>query len=675
MIAEFKKTAPWPTLAMTLVIPLGLVTLTDAHTKKGVEKLLEESAIQKSDKAEALSADSERVQARPVEKKFDVIRVEGSERSYRLSPEGERIAYIDATSGTEHLYIMNLKTRTVVNVTKNLFTRTNNVFWLDTWLWSPKGDEIVFVDGVAETGRSTNQTYTLRSVSAAGGLIRSLFENKSWFRPVGWSPEGDIIVLSWLPPGKYDRLQLLSPKNGQHKVLLDLDLSGTFFQTLSPDAKAVAAVRRKDGRLIVTELSNTREHEIGPFVFPEPGVVTPSFCWTSDSRHLLFQAPNRRELYAQSIRDGVPNAAPILIKKDIGDARALQVLQDGRLLFRKGDPLRRQSYYRVSVDLNTGQTVGSPTRVADALYGGAGTLSPDGRRLAIPYALFSGLFGDGRTVLNVLLIDGKVERDISVNLRGALPQAWFPDGKCLMVQAMKGIFRVDIATGHAQSLFSVSAANTNGPRGGGYVTHYPAMSRDGRKIAFVMPIDYETKQEGRRALFVINAEPGAKPILVRNEPDEGVGWPDWSPDGRSIGFMGRNPETKILRILVMPASGSEVRELARHENEVPPSSGVWGTLSGGLAWSPNGKYIYYTRVQEGDGAPALRKEVWRVNTQDGDKVRMGELDGYDARHFQISSDGRALFFVGRVSLERSPAQPVEFFTWENFLPAQKTTAK
>ncbi|MBM3839708.1 MAG: hypothetical protein FJ398_17415 [Verrucomicrobia bacterium] len=418
-----------------------------------------------------------------------------------------------------------------------------------------------------------------------------------------------------------------------------------------------------------------REHEIGAFTFPVPGSATPSLCWTPDSRYLLFKASDAdgADLYAQRIRDGVPDGNSILIKNDVGEISPLQVLRDGRLLFRRGDPPRQPSlsYYLASVDPETGRIVGSPTRVTDTVSGG-GDPSPDGRSVAVP-ASFRGSFVGGWTNLGIVSIEGKVERIIPMTLRGVLPQAWFPDGKSLMVHtagSMNGIFRVDIATGQTQSLFSVSLANTNTASWGGYVTHFPALSRDGRKIAFLMPIDYETKQTGPRALFVINAEPAAKPPLVWNDPNEVVGWPGWSPDGSFIAFMGRNPKTKTVRILVVLAAGGEVRELARHDNAVAPPVGVEGGLSGGLTWLPNGKCIFYTRVREGDESPSRRKEVWRVSAQGGDKARIVELDSYDARHFRFSRDGRTLFFVGLRNPERPPSQPIGFFTLENFLPKE-----
>ncbi|MBM3837186.1 MAG: prepilin-type N-terminal cleavage/methylation domain-containing protein [Verrucomicrobia bacterium] len=220
MTARFTKRPPWPVLAMTLVVALGLASLSVAQTKRGAEKLWKGAAIQKPDKAEAQPAAPGTTPLQLIEKKFDIIRVEGSERSYEFSPDGEKVAYIDGTSGIQNLYVMNLKTRTIVNVTKNLSTRTNKVFWLDTYRWPPKSDEIVFVAGVAEGPRSTNQTYTLRSVAPTGGQIKSVFQSKSWFYPAGWSPGGDAIFLGAVQ-GKRFVLLRLSPKDGQQQELLD----------------------------------------------------------------------------------------------------------------------------------------------------------------------------------------------------------------------------------------------------------------------------------------------------------------------------------------------------------------------------------------------------------------------------------------------------------------------
>ena len=78
--------------------------------------------------------------------------------------------------------------------------------------------------------------------------------------------------------------------------------------------------------------------------------------------------------------------------------------------------------------------------------------------------------------------------------------------------------------------------------------------------------------------------------------------PQWSPDGKSILFSSSRNEKPQL--FVMPIDGGEAKQITDLKQGV-----------GGFAWSPNGSKIAFTAGPdfEGDEAPDLTKEVYRVN--------------------------------------------------------------
>ncbi len=175
----------------------------------------------------------------------------------------------------------------------------------------------------------------------------------------------------------------------------------------------------------------------------------------------------------------------------------------------------------------------------------------------------------------------------------------------------------------------------------------PALSADGKKIAFVGPADeVPTVPVGSLGLFVMNADGSERKRIARGtEPGEHLLGPSWSPDGRQIAFTrfvfgfrgngtvfastpqielidagGGNPKrlgkangfnpvwsfdgTRLLfegsgeeegasGLCVIDRDGSNRRQLVK-----PPAE---GTLSISGAWSPDGRSLAYAVASENGG--------------------------------------------------------------------------
>jgi Tol biopolymer transport system component len=152
----------------------------------------------------------------------------------------------------------------------------------------------------------------------------------------------------------------------------------------------------------------------------------------------------------------------------------------------------------------------------------------------------------------------------------------------------------------------------------------------------------------------MKAEPNAQPVVLRRDPAEVSYYPAWSPDGRSIAFIGRIQQPELCRLVIVPATGGAPKEL------VSPNR---GSLTFPL-WSPDGKFIVYSRMA--DNRADTPTEIWLVPTAGGPPVHLRELDGYLPQTDSClwSADGKALLFKGQT--ERPKAS---VWSMTNYLPA------
>ena len=161
--------------------------------------------------------------------------------------------------------------------------------------------------------------------------------------------------------------------------------------------------------------------------------------------------------------------------------------------------------------------------------------------------------------------------------------------------------------------------------------------------------------------------------------------PRWSPDGTQLVYF-RQDADGILRLMVMDADGSDVREITGTDNvgdfnppdwspdgsqilyttfhggppllaTIPVTGGrphLLETGSGwpevGGAWSPDGSSIAYTRgVRSESGTGILVFEVWVMNADGTGGHPLASLQGASAEAPAWSPDGSKVAFIGTSS--------------------------
>ena len=126
---------------------------------------------------------------------------------------------------------------------------------------------------------------------------------------------------------------------------------------------------------------------------------------------------------------------------------------------------------------------------------------------------------------------------------------------------------------------------------------------------------------------------------------------DQSPDGKWLAF--KEEEKGIACLRVIPSEGGEKKTLMKLDK---------GEGINGIVWSPDGRYVYYSKWEEGSGKSEACN-LWRIPAEGGRPEKFDlTMDGLGKLSFH--PDGSKLAF-------NSWRIEADVWVMENFLPADK----
>jgi RNA polymerase sigma factor (sigma-70 family) len=569
---------------------------------------------------------------------------------WTFSPDGKKLLYGTFEGGRQGLAVSELATNKTVQVVQ--IPAGESVETSRRPIWSPKGDRVAYSHG-------SNDGSSIRVISITRGEPRVLYASSELsVYPSDWSKDGQWLLAIARRKDRTVSLLLLPSEGGAPQQLFSVAWEDEHFSArFSPNGQMIAYHRHKDGQpgYFLFELAARREIAVAN---DKSHFLKPTPLWTPDGRYLLFfrERGEAWDLCAQRIRDNAPAGEPFVVKPAMAfgkssDLFVFQMLDDGSLLYVTFDK-RTGELFAAPIDPVTGQLQGKPgkptvlgLRVELDNTNPGPILSPDGQWLA-------GFRGQGD--LYVCKADGTQARKVPTEVQYPFAFDWFPDGKSVLTTGyIKGatpsarFFRIDVTTGQAETLLN-QGVNSAG------------LSSDGQRVAFGMRAEGSTID-----LYVMQAKPGAEPVLLRRDRAESFFSPRWSPDDKSLAFVGRIIEDKEprSRLLLIPAGGGNVKELV-------------GATEGRLdnrGWSPNGKFIAYLRVPGPDpDSPYRPREVWLVGADGGPPVHLRDLDAYDPFSCWWSTDGKSLIFLRfqAVSDRTKAMESIHVWSMTNYLPVE-----
>lgn len=349
------------------------------------------------------------------------------------------------------------------------------------------------------------------------------------------------------------------------------------------------------------------------------------FGWVPGRKEFLFISDRSGtwDLWAIPLDDGKPFGPIERIYTDIGEVRAIGFTQNGDCFF--GFSRRNFNAYIAPFDIETGELEEKSGKTLLGSNLGI-TWSPDGR-----YMSYMQLNPNAVNPIQLIVQDLETgqERTLVDNLRMATSPCWSPDGNEILVVGRDineditkgyrgGIYRVDAKTGQTSEVLLLSDYTYNTPGDDAFPLSDIQWSLDGKSIFFLFfrdrLIQHDLKTGEDKILYEHSRF--ERSVLAR------------SPDGKTLLLGVRDEKDGKSHLFTIPVDGGEEKELY--------------SVQGGFEtamWSPDGKYVYFTKNQEGTS-------LWRIPAEGGLPQKVWQSEN-EVRIFSIHPTGKQMSFAIR----------------------------
>ena len=243
-----------------------------------------------------------------------IAHISGSPHSPSFSPDGSRIAYVNAVDGVDQIFVRELRQTASIQVTSGEIPA-------ESPRWSPNDEQILFARGL-DPSAPTYGRQSIWSVDTLGGPARLITDDG---RNPAWSPDGATIVFE-----RGSDIWTANADGGNQRPVGGVPASESLLAhrkpSFSPDGSWIAFFHPETGPK-------------GDFwIIPAQGGtakrLTFDVCqgskpvWTRDGKWLLFAS--ERNGVSALWRVPITGGKPLLVFSATGDDRDPDVSQDGR---------------------------------------------------------------------------------------------------------------------------------------------------------------------------------------------------------------------------------------------------------------------------------------------------------------------------------------------------------
>lgn len=545
---------------------------------------------------------------------------------YGVSPDGKYVAYVDANTGD--LGVSEIITGNQRRLTSEGKDYSQYAFGPR---WAPDSTKLAF------TWSDADDVAGLRVMALDGSPSRVLVDgrNLNWISVEDWSPDARHILATIYTKQKTYELSLVSVADGSVrslKTFANRNVNPVDCR-YSPDGRAVAYSRptgegARERDVFLVSVDDGRETPL----IQHPADDT-LLEWLPGGRGILFASDRAGTVDAWTIQidKGQPQGAPTLVKRGLGPITPMGLTRGGAFYYRT--PAAFADVYTAGLDPKTGKVVGSPKK-EPLPYEGHNTMpdwSPDGNRLAYVSTR------PGGGVLCIYSVDTGKVRELRLDKTYAYPR-WSPDGRHLYLQATvadgQGIHRLDVERGEITPLVKAGEADYVHDLQVSPDQKWMVYGRDSKTVCRILRRDAGSDQEKE-----LDHTPFDNSTLAL------------SPDGSRLGIILRRDEkTRVVEVMRFP--DGTPKEIARFA-----LAGSWII---GMAWSPDGQFLYYYDNPTGAGNDW---HLRRIPAGGGDSQDVGLVMTY-FRQLSIHPDGSRLTF----SSSPTKSEPAQVWVMENFLP-------
>ncbi|TET66190.1 MAG: hypothetical protein E3J56_14775 [Candidatus Aminicenantes bacterium] len=348
-------------------------------------------------------------------------------------------------------------------------------------------------------------------------------------------------------------------------------------------------------------------------------------------------------IWALDMKNGKPQGAPYLLKKDMGRISPLGFSDDGSLYYTIYTGM--EDVFTATLDLEKNSVLAPPKKVERLFIGDnfSPDFSSDGKYLAYISRRTSGPGRFEPLAVCILSLESGDKRELFPPLKHMRFIRWSADGKKFFSygfdnKGQQALYSIDIQTGETEFIVKCKYAEE----------HIPEMDvfPDGKKIVYKK---YKMGKAGTGSIVNIRVRhllSGKEEEIYRKEDASQSHHVALSPDGKWIAFDDRVP---LWTLNVIKVTGGEPRELYRMKSDENITS---------IDWSPDGREIFFTKWKKG-----ILNQLWRVSLEGGEPQKI-ELSMRGMRKLCVHPDGKRVAFSASF-------RETEVWVMENLLRLKK----